>query len=223
MTMAQTDVAAAAAQWLAQFENALAAADEARLRPLFRAESHWRDVLALTWRIRTVSGQDTVVRALGDGIARGAPSGFAVDPERTPPQRVTRAGVEAVEAIFRFEAVDGRGAGVVRLTGDDGGTLKAWTLLTALEELRGHAEKIGRQRATGEAYARDFRGPNWLDHRKAAASYVDRDPTVLVVGGGHAGLSAAARLGQLGLDTLIVDRWPRIGDNWRQRYHALTL
>jgi putative flavoprotein involved in K+ transport len=46
---------------------------------------------------------------------------------------------------------------------------------------------------------------------------------VLVVGGGHAGLSAAARLKQLQVDALIVDRWPRIGDNWRKRYHALTL
>jgi len=46
---------------------------------------------------------------------------------------------------------------------------------------------------------------------------------VLVVGGGHAGLSIAARLAQLEVDTLIVDRWPRIGDNWRRRYHALTL
>jgi putative flavoprotein involved in K+ transport len=46
---------------------------------------------------------------------------------------------------------------------------------------------------------------------------------VLVVGGGQAGLSIAARLGQLGVDTLIVDRHPRVGDNWRKRYHSLTL
>ena len=46
---------------------------------------------------------------------------------------------------------------------------------------------------------------------------------MLVVGGGQAGLAIAARLKQLHVDTLIVDRWPRIGDNWRKRYHALTL
>jgi cation diffusion facilitator CzcD-associated flavoprotein CzcO len=43
------------------------------------------------------------------------------------------------------------------------------------------------------------------------------------VGGGQAGLSIGARLTQRGIDTLIVDRWPRVGDNWRRRYHALTL
>ena len=46
---------------------------------------------------------------------------------------------------------------------------------------------------------------------------------VLVVGGGQAGLSIAARLKQLNVDTLIVDRNKREGDNWRNRYHALTL
>ena len=36
-------------------------------------------------------------------------------------------------------------------------------------------------------------------------------------------MSIAARLQQLGVDTLIVDRHERIGDNWRKRYHSLTL
>ena len=48
-------------------------------------------------------------------------------------------------------------------------------------------------------------------------------PTVLVIGGGQSGLCIAARLKQLNVDTLIVDREKRIGDNWRKRYHALTL
>ena len=114
---------------------------------------------------------------------------------------------------------------MLRLTpdADDGNRLKAWTLLTALDELKGFPERIGRLRPRGESYSRDFRGPNWLDRRKSAAAYVDRDPAVLVVGGGQAGLSIAARLAQLQVDTLIVDREPRIGDNWRKRYHALTL
>ncbi len=109
---------------------------------------------------------------------------------------------------------------MVRLSGDDA---KAWTLLTALEELKGHEEQTGKLRPMGHSYSRDFAGPNWLDLRKKSAQYDDREPTVLVVGGGQAGLSIAARLTQRGIDTLIVDRWPRIGDNWRRRYHALTL
>ena len=131
----------------------------------------------------------------------------------------TRAG----DAVHRgdLRVRDARSAAAtacVRLIGD-----KAWTLMTALDELKGHEERTGKRRPTGQSYSRDFRGPNWLDQRKAAAAYADSDPAVLVVGGGQAGLSIAARLTQLGVDTLIVDRGPRIGDNWRNRYHALTL
>ena len=114
---------------------------------------------------------------------------------------------------------------MVRLKLEDGNenTPKAWTLLTALDEIKGHEERLGRSRPQDKAYSRDFRGPNWFDIRRAAAGYADRDPAVLVVGGGQAGLSIAACLTQLGIDTLIVDREPRIGDNWRKRYHALVL
>ena len=153
------------------------------------------------------------------------PGGFSVDTARAAPRRVSRAGTETIEAIFKFETEIGRGSGILRLIPDtsDGNRLKVWTLLTALDELKGFEEPLGSSRPRGQSYSRDFRGPNWLDLRKAAAEYGDRDPDVLVVGGGQAGLTIAARLKQLQIDTLIIDREPRIGDNWRKRYHALTL
>src|SRR5262249_50669504 len=89
--------------------------------------------------------------------------------------------------------------------------------------IKGHEERLGRSRPQGKAYSRDFRGPNWLDLRKAAAQYDDRDPTVLVVGGGQAGLSIAPRPPPIGRPTLIVDREARHGDTWRKRYPALVL
>jgi cation diffusion facilitator CzcD-associated flavoprotein CzcO len=219
------DIAAAAATWLAGFEHAIAAFDEAALRTLFHRDSHWRDLLALSWRFKTVDGGDAIVRELKTDAARARPRGFMLSQGRTPPRRVQRTGTAAIEAIFDFETVEGRGDGVLRLTPDasDRGTLRAWTLHTALQELKGHEEKHRQSKPQGKAYARDFHGPNWLDDRKAALAYADRDPDVLVVGAGQAGLSIAARLVQLDVDTLIVDQWPRIGDNWRNRYHALVL
>jgi len=220
--LAKTDNLAAVVQaWLAQFEQALR--DEAALKGLFTADGYWRDVLAFTWDIETVHGRDAIARALSAQAERIAASGFELASNRTAPRQVTRAGTRAIEAIFRFETAQGRGSGVVRLVTDAGEGVKAWTLLTALDELKGHEETIGRARPTGQSYSRDFRGPNWLDLRKAAQAYADRDPDVLVVGGGQAGLSIAARLTQLQVDTLIVDREARVGDNWRNRYHALTL
>jgi cation diffusion facilitator CzcD-associated flavoprotein CzcO len=215
-------IESSAEEWLAQFQSALGQSGEAALKALFHPDSHWRDVLALTWELRTVSGRDAILKEL-TAHAQAAPTGFRIALDRAAPRRVKRAGAEVIEAIFAFETAVGRGSGVLRLTPAADGTLKAWTLLTALDELKGHEEHVGRARPSGQAYSRDFHGPNWLDKRKSAAAYTDHDPAVLVVGGGQAGLSIAARLTQLGIDTLIVDRESRVGDNWRNRYHALTL
>jgi hypothetical protein len=218
-------ITAGVEKWLAAFQDALTARDGGVLKNLFVLDSYWRDVLSFTWRIETVTGADAVAEGLLANVPRIRPDGFEIDKRRTPPRRVTRAGVTAIEAIFRFETAEGRGSGVLRLVPDasGGGAPKAWTLLTVLEEIKGYEERPGRWRPQGKVYSRDFRGPNWLDERTVSAAYAERDPAVLVVGGGQAGLTAAARLGQLQVDTLIVDREQRVGDNWRNRYHALVL
>ena len=223
--LADEDLSAGVAAWLADFERSLAGDDPESLAILFDSDGYWRDVLAFTWRITTVRGADDIAAELLANARRARASKFRLDRARTPPRRVTRAGVETVEAVFAFETADGSGEGIVRLTPDVGGdgAPKAWTLLTALDALAGFQEHVGTARPSGESYSRDFRGPNWLDLRRSAAAYEDREPAVLVVGGGQAGLSIAARLTQLDVETLIVDRHPRIGDNWRKRYHALTL
>jgi len=215
-------LSAAVKRWLGEFEDAIRARDVGALQKLFRTDGYWRDLLALTWDIRTVCGGNAIASALADRAETAAPSGFEIDSARTPPRPVIRAGEDAIEAIFRFDTADGPASGVLRLSAD-GAEPVAWTLLTARDGIAGFTEAVGDARPTGEVYSRDFRGPNWLDRRLSAAAYEDRDPAVLVVGGGQAGLSIAARLTQLGIDTLIVDREQRIGDNWRKRYHALTL
>ena len=216
-------ILAAAERWLNDFGRALETGEG--LAALFHSESHWRDLLALTWEIGTVQSADEIAEALQINQAERPVKNFRVDTVRTPPRHVVLAGREAVELIFVFDAAHGQGEGVLRLLpdADDSGKLKAWTLMTGLAALEGFPELIGNNRPKGESYSREFHGPNWLDQRNAATAYMDHDPSVLVVGGGQAGLSIAARLDQLGVDTLIVDRYPRIGDMWRRRYHALTL
>lgn len=219
----------AVARWLAEFEKALCASNDASLEALFQPNAHWRDLLAFTWHVQTVSGARKIIDQLKLHGAGAGAAGFAIDRQRTPPRRVTRAGTEVIEAFFRFETACGRAHGLVRLMprvfpdSARNEVHKAWTLLTALDEIKGFEETVGSRRPRGESYSREFQGPNWLDRRTAAAAYEDREPAVLVVGGGHAGLSIGARLKQLKVDALIVDREQRIGDNWRKRYHALTL
>ena len=210
---------AAVATWIAAFGDALGGGDAAAVVALFQPECHWRDVLALRGPfgdIRTVSGPDAIRAWLSDTLPGAGIGDVHVPIGRTGPRRVVRAGVEVTEVILAFTTAAGVGAGVVRLV-ETGGRMRAWTMATTLEAL--HAPASG-----GEPdFTREFGGENWLDKRRRALDYADRDPDVVILGAGQAGLSLAARLGALGVDALVVDREARLGDNWRRRYHALTL
>ncbi|HEY5217829.1 MAG TPA: NAD(P)/FAD-dependent oxidoreductase [Pseudolabrys sp.] len=216
---------AAAQSWLASFEAALQSQDAAAAAALFLADGLWRDVLAFTWTLQTMAGQPSIEATLRQTAARTRPKNFHVPAGRTAPRWVSRAGTETIEAIFEFETAFGAANGVVRLVPDPEAPsrLRAWTLVTTLQELRGHEEAFKKRATETDDGLRDFSGDNWLDRLNKQRAYADRDPAVIVVGGGQAGLSIAARLHQLGVDTLIVDRHQRIGDNWRKRYHSLTL
>jgi cation diffusion facilitator CzcD-associated flavoprotein CzcO len=226
MTVAERKQATAPAdaqRWLENFEAALYSHDAAAAAELFLPEGLWRDVLAFTWTIETMSGRPAIEATLRETLARTKPKNFHFPARRTPPRWVTRAGTDNIEGLFEFETAFGPGAGVVRLVPDASSRLCAWTVVTTLEELKGHEEKLKSRPAEAGDGIRDFGAENWSDRLAKARGYANHDPTVIVVGGGQAGLSIAARLHQLGIDTLIVDRHPRIGDNWRMRYHSLTL
>ena len=208
-------------QWLDKLDVALQGRSRSGVAALFAADGHWRDLLAFTWSITPCQGAEDIAALMVAKQPTAAARGFAVAPGRTPPRRLQRAGTDVIEAIFAFETGVGRGYGVVRLLADK--PAKAFQLMTGLHELKGFEETIGKRRPTGEAYSRNFGGTNWKDQRIAREQYADREPVALVVGGGQAGLSIAATLGRLGVDTLVVDRFERVGDCWRQRYHSLAL
>lgn len=50
-----------------------------------------------------------------------------------------------------------------------------------------------------------------------------RDLDVLVIGAGHGGLAMGHELDRLGRRYLIVDRAPRVGTSWRERWTSLRL
>ena len=52
---------------------------------------------------------------------------------------------------------------------------------------------------------------------------LSEQPEVVIVGGGQAGLTLAARLRHLEVPTLVLEKWSRPGDLWRRRYKTLCL
>lgn len=222
MNVMDRPASATVTAWLDAFDTALGRGDAEAAAALFLPDGHWRDVLAFGWDIVTCNGVESITARLRDTLARTQPRTFRLAEDRTPPRRVKRAGVECVEAMFLFETATGPCEGVLRLVTADSGP-RAWILLTALDAISGDEERLNRAGAGEADYQRDFGGENWLDKRLRRQRYEDREPAVLVIGAGQSGLGIAARLGALGVDTLVVDRQARIGDNWRKRYHALTL
>ena len=208
-------------QWLSKLDTALQSASRASAASLFAPDGHWRDLLAFTWSITPRQGAEDIAALMVAKQGAAGARAFAIAEGRTPPRREHRAGVDVIEGIFQFETRVGRGFGVVRLLAAD--PSKAFQLMTGLHELKGFEEKIGNRRPTGAAFSRNFGGTNWKDQRIASQAYADREPTVLIAGGGQAGLSLAATLVRIGVDALVVDKFERVGDCWRQRYHSLAL
>ena len=122
---------AVTSNWLQDFERAVTGGDVKAARDLFQQDSHWRDMLAFTWHLDTISGGDNIEQFLAQKLPEIRPRHFAIAEGRTPPAVVQRAGIETIEAIFNFETSVGPCSGVVRLRPDSDGKLRAWILLTA--------------------------------------------------------------------------------------------
>ena len=213
------------ADWLENFGQAIESQDSSRIAEFFTSDGYWKDILAFTWGYRTFHGKDEIERSLDSTLDLVRPRSVRQARGRAAPRLVRRSRKNVIEAYFDFDTEAGRGTAFVRLLADEEGVSGplTWTLLTTLQDLRGFEERTDDRRPTGVEYSENFAGDNWLDKRIKAQAYRDRDPEVIIVGGGQGGIVLAARLGQMGVDALIVERNAELGDNWRHRYHSLTL
>ncbi|OGM44317.1 putative flavin-binding monooxygenase [Aspergillus bombycis] len=217
---------AIAQQWIANLEVLLKRGDFSQLPELFHQESWWRDMLALDWDLRTIQNCGNIE----DYIRRTQPnsqlSTFRLQHEGKFQPTFDRPveGLSWISSMFFFETRVGRGAGVLRLTQNDAGAWKAYSIYTSLQEFKDFEEPLGSKRTEGtiETMPGGLSQGNWLERRQRQQEFMDEEPTTLVVGAGQAGLNMGARLQSLGVSCLIVDRNERIGDNWRKRYRTLV-
>ncbi|RYP80163.1 hypothetical protein DL770_006358 [Monosporascus sp. CRB-9-2] len=216
MTNKSVDARAVASKIISDFNQSLEQKDHKAIAGLFVENGYWRDHLGLTWDLRTAKGKGKIITFLENGhhllkvdLDESSPS-YA--PQVTPLR-----GDGSIKGIQFFTIVktqQGSGRGVVRLV-EDAGQWKIWTFFTSMDELSGHEEPLGPNRASGVQHGALAGRKNWLDRRVEECNFEH--------GSGQAGLSIHARLKMLGVSALTIDVNDEIGDNWRNRYHQLVL
>ena len=216
-------IAHIATAWLADFEAALGRRAYAQAAAAFAPNGYWRDLLAFTWDIRTRQGPAAIETGLAETCEATGPNGFRLEQDPMPGQLGPFGAT--IDAFFRFDTQVAEGRGFMRLVADpdEPGTWRALTLLTTMQGLKAFPDAPFVRRRRESMRVPERGTENWLDRRRATVEFRDADPEVVVIGAGQAGLTLAARLGQLDVGTLVVDKMERIGDNWRKRYHSLTL
>jgi putative flavoprotein involved in K+ transport len=196
---------------LSELDQALTARNIDGALELFTDECYWRDLLSFTWNIKTLESKDEIRDMLAERLDDVSPTGWALADEEFANQANN-----ITEGFIRFDSAIASGYGYIRLK--DG---LIWTLLTTMQALKGYEFS----RPFGAKHGERQGEPNWAEERESelAELGVTNQPYVLIIGAGQNGLSLGARLRQLNVPTLIVEKNERVGDNWRERYRTLCL
>ena len=133
-----------ASKWLRAFEASISAQDMDTLVSLFHEHGFWKDVLALTWDLRTIRGHSSIRRLLDARLAATGLSAFHLleDTIHGPTIIKPYPGLVFIRFCFHFETNHARGISIAFLVPTPNGTWKAWSLLTRLGSLKTHPEKV---------------------------------------------------------------------------------
>ncbi|EIW75295.1 FAD/NAD(P)-binding domain-containing protein [Coniophora puteana RWD-64-598 SS2] len=241
------ELAEAAADWLVTLGAAASSDDLDAFADHFLPDGWLRDLLCYSWDFRTLSGRDTIYNYLAAPASdKYSTNGFTSDAAPSPKSPHGRRRFDAtaihaleldinstldgptafplpadpsqsgVQAAFTFSLREphARGRGFFRLVPTPRAGWKALTVFLSLHELIGYEEPVARPLGIPEDPATVAA---WEDEYVKEGEAIEKDPTVLIVGAGQAGLMCAARFRRMGIRTLVVEKTPRVGDVWRQR------
>ena len=208
--------AARAQAFLDRFGEALAKPDIEAAVAMFAEDSYWRDLVSFTWNIKTMEGREQIRDMLAHCLARREAARLARRREGAGHGGRRRASRRGSPSRPRSRAA------TASCASSDG---LIWTLLTTMVELKGHEEKAGFTRPLGAQARRQLGAKSWKERREEEAATLGyaKQPYVVIIGGGQGGIALGARLRQLGVPTIIVEKNERAGDTWRKRYKSLCL
>ncbi|KAL4964487.1 monooxygenase [Aspergillus stella-maris] len=204
---------------LDELNNALDRRDVNALESCFYApQAYWKDELALTWHLRTLRDPGTIAAGLLEtlrlrGIDSSTNSGIGIDGAAAFVPATPVLQFIDCPIIFKTKSPGALCRGKVVLlpvAQDSNGyevAWKIWVLSTRLESLDIHPENVGLLQYP----------------RKPLDNYQSEDfeTDVLIIGAGNSGVALSAQLKALGVQSIIIDRNARPGDNWALRYDCM--
>ncbi|KAF2871931.1 hypothetical protein BDV95DRAFT_606500 [Massariosphaeria phaeospora] len=190
--------------------SAIASNDAEKLAECFYAEqAYWRDIVALTSHLRTLTMPGVIAAALLHLISLRGLEGRI--------ELVGDAHFAVVSPVLMFidceisfrinsPALDCMGKMVLLpVKTNESVCWKIWVLSTWVEKLMHHPEDESLLLTPGR--------------RLTSVDAIETE--VLIIGGGTSGLMTAARLKALGVESVVLDRNAQVGDSWAQRYDSL--
>ncbi|KIK51611.1 hypothetical protein GYMLUDRAFT_391879 [Collybiopsis luxurians FD-317 M1] len=218
--------------WITQFAKHLEQKDAQSITSLFLPDGWLRDFLVFQWDLRTLHGHEQILAYLLLNLQNpndttnktsNPVSNFAVASDeyfKPSPGRLPG----SISGGFTFSTLIANGKGMVTLLEDpvsrqsdhETSEWKATTVFVTLDSLKGHEEPG----ALRDIY---LRNPTWSESREARLKTTSKETEVLIIGAGQSGLQVAARLQQMRIPTIVVEKDEHVGDVWRRRYSSLML
>ncbi|KAJ8517970.1 hypothetical protein ONZ45_g4911 [Pleurotus djamor] len=209
-----------ASTWLQSFAQSLYSSDVKGVTAAFLPDGWLRDELVFTWSNRSLEGHVKILEYLQDTLSKPRISDVQLDerPHLAPYLGPVTPMHTGLGSAFTFQTKDAVGRGYFRLVQADGtGEWKALSVYFTLDDIKGH-EESGPELGVYGGHTL-----SWESVKRDRVEYVEKNPQVLIIGSGQTGLNVAARFKQMNIPTIVVDRLPRVGDVWRNRYPTLTL
>lgn len=191
--------------------------DPAKLQSCFLGtQAYWRDLLALTYHFRTLKDGSIAPAMVKLKKKRGLVGRFDMVPETVGFVEVNPR-LRWIHCMFTFKTVNPAaecGGRMVLLPdimdGQDESSKnsfdwKIWSLSTWLNGYEDFPENVDLLTGPGRR----------LDDLETI------ETSTFIIGGGNAGIILSARLKALGVESVILDRNPRPGDNWALRYDCM--
>ncbi|TCD61052.1 hypothetical protein EIP91_009125 [Steccherinum ochraceum] len=216
-----------ALDWLVTFSLAVRARDASAVTDCFIPEGWFRDLLAISWQIRSLEGSQKIHAYLAETLARGPMAHTVLDVKHYEDPWIhpvfAPAGLghgRSVEVAFDWETTVARGKAYARLVkkkGDEQAKWKALSVCMFITDVKGH------EAVTHELGIYGNHTLSWESVYAERRALVEAAPQVLIVGAGQNGLQIGAACKQMGIRALLIDRDERVGDLWRRRYPTLAL